>query len=144
MANFSQKLGMKLFLTAGHSPFSNGSMERNHYTIDITVQKLLDDDENITPESGLRKTVYAYNSQIRKSGYSPFQIVYGKQSPIPGILDVNTSNDEPLENEVFKKEIASRNKAEELLRKFEADETIKRILAQKPRAYQNYDFNIND
>ena len=41
MVEFSQNMGLRLYLTAGHSPFSNGSMERNHYTIDLTILKLL-------------------------------------------------------------------------------------------------------
>ena len=46
MTEYSQKLGLKLYQTAAHSPFSNGSMERNHFTIDLTISKMMEDDKN--------------------------------------------------------------------------------------------------
>ena len=66
MTEYSQKLGLKLYLTAAHSPFSNGSMERNHFTIDLTISKMMEDDNTLKLEDALRKAVYAYNCQIRK------------------------------------------------------------------------------
>ena len=75
MTEYSQKLGLKLYLNAANSPFSNGSMERNHFTIDLTISEMMEDDNTLKLEDALRKAVYAYNCQIRKTGFSPNQIV---------------------------------------------------------------------
>ena len=40
MLEAASKLGIKLFLTAGNSPWSNGKNERNHYSCDMTIDKL--------------------------------------------------------------------------------------------------------
>ena len=65
-----------MLTTAGHSPWSNGANERNHYTIDLTVEKLLaEENENVKLEDALRLATYSYNNQIRSNGYSPNQIV---------------------------------------------------------------------
>ena len=102
MIEFSQHLGSRSCLTACHSSFSNGSMERNHYTVDLTILNLIKEDKEMNIEDALRKALCAYNNQIRKSGFSPNQIVYGKQSPLPGIVDGNPANYEPLEKETIK------------------------------------------
>ena len=40
MKEMAAKLGIRLFLTAGNSPWSNGKNERTHFTCDRTVDKL--------------------------------------------------------------------------------------------------------
>ena len=42
MKEAAAKYGISLRLTAAHSPWSNGKNERNHYTCDIIVDKLLE------------------------------------------------------------------------------------------------------
>ena len=140
MVEFSQNMGLRLYLTAGHSPFSNGSMERNHYSIDLTILKLLEEDKDIDIEDALRKALYAYNTQVRKSGFSPYQLVYGKQFSFPGIVDGNPASDEPIEKDAIRQQMVQRVKAEDMYRQYEESDKIKRFLAQKARAYEDYSF----
>ena len=52
MMEAASKLGITIFLTAGNSPWSNGKIERNHYSCDVTVDKLMTEDPKITlPEA---------------------------------------------------------------------------------------------
>ena len=92
----------------------------------------------MTLEEALRKTLYAYNNQVRKSGVSPSQIVYGRQFPFSGIVNGPPASDEPLIKEDLRQQVVRRVLAEETFRKYEADEKVKRILAQETRSYQNH------
>ena len=80
------KYGFKISLTAGNSPWSNGKVERNHYTIDKTISKLREDDPELSLDDALSAAIYAHNLQINKTGFSPRQITFGKQGVVLGKL----------------------------------------------------------
>ena len=61
MKEAAAKYGIKLTLTAGNSPWSNGKNERNHYTVDRTVQKLMTENPSMKLEDAVSKSVYAHN-----------------------------------------------------------------------------------
>ena len=105
MKEMAAKLGIRLFLTAGNSPWSNGKNERTHFTCDRTVDKLLEENKEVRLEDALRKAVNAHNMQINRRGFSPRQLVFGRQGVIPGITDGNPASMEPIvESDVFSKE----------------------------------------
>ena len=59
---FSQKLGIIWHYTPSHSPHSNGSCERNHYTVDRYFEKIYMKAKKTTTER-LRDSVFAANTQ---------------------------------------------------------------------------------
>ena len=78
-------LGWMLLL----SPWSNGENERNYYTCDVVVDKLMEDDPNLTLEEAVSHSVNAKNLQITRKGFGPRQLMFGHQGVIPGITDGN-------------------------------------------------------
>ena len=120
MLETAAKLGIKLFLTAGNSPWSNGKNERNHYSCDMTIDKLLAENPKMSLSEALSHATYAHNVQINKKGFSPMQLVFGRQSVVPGITDGNLASMEPVvESDWFRSELINRQKAEELYRKID-------------------------
>ena len=118
MKEAAAKYGISLRLTAAHSPWSNGKNERNHYTCDIIVDKLLEEDPSIGLEEAVSHAVEAKNLQINMTGLSPRQLMFGKQGVIPGITDGSPASMEAVtESDSFRKELMNRQKAEELFRK---------------------------
>ena len=73
------KFGLKISLTAGNSPWSNGKCERNHYSADRTIQKLREDDSCLSLEDALSHAIYAHNLQVNKTGFSPSQVTFGQR-----------------------------------------------------------------
>ena len=113
-------------------------MERNHYSIDLTILKLLEEDDNLDIEDALRKALYAYNTQVRKSGFSPYQLVYGKQFSFPGIVDGNPASDEPIEKDAIRQQMVQRVKAEviKILRFHYSQTQHLEILKTKSKAWK--------
>ena len=139
------KYGISLMLTAAHSPWSNGKNERNHYTCDIIVDKLIEEDSTISLEEALSHAVEAKNMQINRTGFSPRQLMFGKQGVVPGITDGNPASMEPVtESESFRKELINRQKAEELFRKIDSNERIQKSLAQKTYGYSDNKYSEGD
>ena len=145
MKEVAAKYGISVRLTAAHSPWSNGKNERNHYTCDLVVDKLLAEDPNLGLDEAVSHAVNAKNLQINKTGFSPRQLMYGKQGVIPGITDGNPSSMEPItESESFRRELIKRQRAEDLFRKIDANERIQKALVQRVQGYSDNKYSEGD
>jgi len=51
LKELASKLGISLKFTAAHSPWSNGKNERNHFTCDQVIDKLMEEDPTLTRRS---------------------------------------------------------------------------------------------
>jgi len=83
--------GIALKTTSTFSPQQNGTNERNHATADIMVRRFMLENPNIPLQLAVDKAAWAKNSIITSpQGFSPFQIVYGRNPTIPGWSDCTT------------------------------------------------------
>ena len=145
MKEVASKYGISLRLTAAHSPWSNGKNERNHYTCDVTIDKLMEEDPKISLDDAVSHAVNAKNMQINKTGFSPRQLTFGKQGVIPGISDGNPATMEMVtESDSFRNEFVNRQKSEELFRKIDANERIQKTLAQNTYGYADRRYSEGD
>ena len=78
MKEAASKYNISLSLTAARSPWSNGKNEREHFTCDLTIEKLMEDDPDMKLEDAVRLAIYAKNIQVNKSGFSPRQLMFGR------------------------------------------------------------------
>ena len=132
------KFGLKITLTAGNSPWSNGKCERNHYSADRTIQKLREDNPSLSLEDALSHAIYAHNLQVNKTGFSPRQVTFGQQGVVPGIGDGNPASMEPaIVSDAVRKLIIYRQKAEDIYRLVDSNERIQKALAQQTYGYQD-------
>ena len=85
--------------------------KRNHYSCDVTIDKLLAEDPKMTLVEALSHATYAHNVQINKKGFSPNQLMFGRQGVIPGITDGNPASMEPVvESDWFREELSRRQR----------------------------------
>ena len=87
MMEAMSKLDIKIHATAAYSPWSNGLCERNHALVDNILTRVLDDFKDMDLETALAWACAAKNSLTTVYGFSPFQLVYGRQPNIPNIID---------------------------------------------------------
>ena len=136
------KFGLKISLTAGNSPWSNGKCERNHYSADRTIQKLREDNPHMSLEDALSAAIYVHNLQVNKTGFSPRQVTFGQQGVVPGIGDATM---EPaIESDAVRKLIIYRQKAEEIYRRIDSSERIQKAIAQQAYGYQDNIYHPGD
>ena len=145
MMEAAAKLGIKIFLTAGNSPWSNGKNERNHYSCDMTIQKLLAENPRMKLSEALSHATFAHNVQINKKGFSPMQLTFGRQGIVPGITDGNPASMEPIvESDWFRTELTSRQRAEELYRQIDSNERLQKLMSQRTSGSVNTIYNHAD
>ena len=91
---FSKLLGIDWKYTPSHSPHSNGSCERNHWTVDRKFDKFVNDTKGkVDLQRCLARTIFLANNTSKDSGFSPSQIVQGYAPKPPCVLQIDT-NDE--------------------------------------------------
>ena len=145
MLEAARQLGLQIFLTAGNSPWSNGKNERNHYSCDVTIDKLLEENRNMSLEDALSHAVYAHNMQINKKGFSPIQMTFGRQGMIPGIMDGNPASLEPVvASDWFREEMINRQKSEQIYRMVDSNERLQKTWAQNTSGSADEIYNPGD
>ena len=80
MADYLQ---VKHTATAAFTPNANGLNERNHCIVDTMLEKMLLTDPALKPEIALMWAINAKNTLSNRSGFSPAQIVFGKNQVFP-------------------------------------------------------------
>ena len=85
MEEFVSKLGIKIEFSPSYSPWSNGLNERNHYSADRIVRKLLDENQGMSLEQAACRASWTHNTNIMVSGYNPLTLMTGKSIVHPGI-----------------------------------------------------------
>ena len=53
------------------------------------MMSLMEDDPKMTMQEAVNQAAFVRNSTINDTGYSPFQLVYGRNPRIPGTLEQN-------------------------------------------------------
>ena len=55
-------------MTAAHAPWQNGTVERNHATADLIIEKLILDDSNISKQDSINQACLTKNYKVNKTG----------------------------------------------------------------------------
>lgn len=135
--SMAQNLDIEVLTTPAYSPWSNGLCERNHCVIDENVAKLLQENPTLSLEVALTWACNAKNSLSMVYGYSPYQLVFGRNPNLPSVL----SSDLPaLENvtssKTFANHLEALHNSREAFIKAEASDRIRRALRSKTRNYE--------
>ena len=82
----ANKLNIIHKTTAAESPWQNGLCERNHATVDNILEALEKDYPKIPLQTLLLWACVAKNSMLMVQGFSPYQIMFGRNPKLPNII----------------------------------------------------------
>ena len=120
--------------TAGYSPFSNGLCERNHAVVDLMLEKIIAGDSECKLENALAWAIHAKNCLEMSAGYSPYQLVFGRNPKLPSVLQDNPPALEGTTiNSTFAQHLNNSFSARKEFVKAESAEKIRRGLRRKVR-----------
>ena len=83
--DMAENLNMSVKTTAGYSPWSNGVVERHNATLTDTLNKIRANSD-LSWETAICWAVNAKNSLLSVHGFSPYQIVYGRNPNLPSTI----------------------------------------------------------
>ena len=96
----------------------------------------MEEDPSLTLDEAVSHAGEAKNLLINKTGFSPRQLMFGKQGVVPGITDGNPASMEMVvESDTFRKELINRQRSEELFRRIDCNERLQKCLAQRTNGY---------
>ena len=124
-----EQLGTQVQTTAAESPFSNGICERHNQTLNHMFLKLREDYPRVSTSILLEQAVFAKNCLVNSNGFSPYQLVYGRNPNIPTMLNATPANHElRTTSDLVRQQIESISGARQAFMACENDERIKRAM----------------
>ena len=73
-------------IAAAYAPWANGINERNHASIDIMMEKMLEDLPQLSEETALQYAVSIRNCSMYVHGFTPAQLAIGQNPRLPSAL----------------------------------------------------------
>ena len=93
---FLEAQGITQLLSAAQSPESNAIVERHGGIVKKVMSKVRADRPNIPLNLLVQSAEEAHNALVNVDGYSPFQLVFGENPPIPSVLNHNLAQSDIL------------------------------------------------
>ena len=134
MRELGSQLNAVLLTTGANAPWQNGTVERNHMTTDTIIQAVKRDYPKMSLEVALAWSVTAVNAMSSVRGFSPHQLVFGRQIKLPNIIDdPPPAWEEPKKSKTLLEHLEALHTTREMYTKAERCEKLKRALRAKIR-----------
>ena len=79
------QLGISIKHTAAYAPWANGLNERNHFTVDRMMDKMIEDRPDLDKKTALQYAVSVRNCWMFVRGFTPCQLAFGHNPRLPSI-----------------------------------------------------------
>jgi hypothetical protein len=87
LSELTSQLGVFHHTTGAEAPWQNGCNERNHAVVDSMLHGVIKDHPDMPLSTALAWACTAKNTLTNVYGYSPYQLVLGKNPRLPNILE---------------------------------------------------------
>ena len=129
-----ENTNISIMHTAAESAFSNGICERNHAIIDEMVYKIMEQQPRLSLGVALAWAVNSKNSLQMVEGYSPYQLVFGRNPNLPSVIhDSSPALEGMTKSEIVASHLNASHNARKAFVQAEASEKIRRALRHRVR-----------
>ena len=140
-----ENFNINIKTTAAESPWSNGLIERHNSVLGNIVSKMMSEEQGYSLNTAVAWAVSAKNSLKNVYGFSPNQLVFGKNPNFPCVMN----NKLPALEGVTSSKIVAENlnamhNARKAFIKAEADEKLRRALRHQVRTSSEVKFITGD
>lgn len=137
LIDLAEKFNIVIKTTAAESPWSNGLCERHNALIASNIHKVRLD-VGCSVEVALAWSLSAKNCLANVQGFSPNQLVFGRNPNLPNVLDNKVpANNVECVSKVLERHLNALHTARQEFVKAEASEKIRRALCRKTRSYSD-------
>ena len=137
MEEFVSKLGIKIEFSPSYSPWSNGLNERNHYSADRIVRKLMDENKEISLEQAVSRASWMHNTNIMVNGYNPLMLMTGKSVVHLGISTGNIATESMYEDEAVREDMEKHFEIAKEFRDIEFGSKIDKVINARMKGFEN-------
>ena len=144
MCELMSKLGLRIEFGAAYSPWSNGINERNHYSADTVVRKVLETNKRLGLQKAVDLASWTHNTNISVLGYEPMRLVTGKSVNLPGISVGNDATESLFDSEAVQKIMERHQDFVKKFREVEYSEKIKKAALSRSSTMNNIFYKEGD
>ena len=144
LEEYVRKTGCTQRLTPAFSPWSNGGNERNHFSCDVTMKKLRLEDPTMSLEEAVRISCFWANQQVRRTGFSAHQLMFGKGTSLPGLTDGTSASDSDITYDHIAAILNRHQKTRQIYNQVDTDERLKKMMNSRNREYNTFRFQPGD
>ena len=128
-----EKVNITVHTTAAESPWSNGLCERHNLVLADMITKVIED-VGCSVGLAVHWAVHAKNSLSNIHGFSPYQLVFGKNPNVPGVLvDRPPALSDETKSDIVRENLNALHKAREAFVRSENSERVRRALRHNVR-----------
>ena len=143
----TERWNIKVLVTAAESPWSNGLCEKTVGILKESLRKMREDEEVDSMEA-LRWVVCARNCLMNNGGFSPNQLVFGKNPILPNLMGDESSSpasrEKGSEEKIVRDTLNALHKAREVFVKNESCNKIRVALNKKVREHKLQEAVVGD
>merc|ERR1712105_220626 len=137
MEEFVNKLGLTINFTPSYSPWSNGINERNHYSCDVIIKKVMEEDKKVTLNEAVSMASWTHNTNQNTRGYSPLQLVTGKSIVLPGLSNGNLATESLYDDEAIRRIMERHHEVLKQYRQIEFTKKLERAKDTRSKGYED-------
>ena len=133
MRDLAERFNLNLVTTAAESPWSNGLVERHNLIMGEMIEKT-QEDTGCSLEMATMWSVCAHNSLANIHGFTPFQLVFGRNPVLPSLqVDRPPALDSENTSDMVRNNLNSMHAARQAHIRCESSEKVKRALSRNVR-----------
>ena len=104
MQEMCDKMGISINFGPAFSPWSNGVHERNHASADLTLKKMVleNDSKTVLSNDLVKAASWVHNTNVNWMGFTPLQIATGKAVTVPGLTTGNVATESATDSEAVR------------------------------------------
>ena len=135
-----ENLNVRFITTAAESPWSNGLVERHNGLIGDAVSKIMED-VDCSVDIALCWAINAKNSLQNIYGFSPYQLVFGRNPNLPSVLtDKLPALEGVTSSDIISDQLNALHAARQHIIKLESSEKLRRALRSQVRKHHEIKF----
>ena len=120
-----------------YSPWSNRINERNHASGDLTIKKWMEEKKTPLSDMLVKAAAWTHNTSVNKLGYSPLQLVTGKEVSLPGLTTGNVALESMTDSEAVQRTIENLTRTVSEFREADMRKKLKECQDYRIQAYQH-------
>lgn len=124
--------------------WSNRVNESNHYSCDVIVRKIMEEDKKLTLQETVNKANWTYNTNVNVLRFSPMQLVTGKNVVFPGLVNGNEATGSLFDDEIVWKIMEMHYSMMKEFRELEFSNELRKASNTRVRGYERVKVKEND
>ena len=144
MNEFASKFGFSVKFGPTYSLWSNRLNERNHYSADIVVKKIMETDRKINLQTAVNMAAWTHNTNVNVLGFEPMRLVTGKSVMFPGISVGNVATESLFDNEAIAKIMECHHEVTKKFREIEYGTKLERASEVQNRKFNSMKYKEGD